>query len=198
MTKEIEFYYDIVSPYTYLAYKRIIKIEKTLNIKFIYKPILLGGLHKLSNITAAAFIESKKKYTMQDCKIIAEKFKIKFKYNDKFPISSLNIMRGVLVIDDSKKKNHIDKFFNAYWCNNVDLSNESEIIKILDILEIDYDKHNKKINDKRTKDLLKNLTNEAFKKEVFGAPTFIVNGKIYWGQDRLDFAIDEYNKITQS
>ena len=198
MTKEIEFYYDIVSPYTYLAYKRIIEIEKTSNIKFIYKPILLGGLHKLSNITAAAFIESKKKYTMQDCKIIAEKFKIKFKYNDKFPISSLNIMRGVLVIDDSKKKNYIDKFFNAYWCNNVDLSNESEIIKILDILEIDYDKHNKKINDKRTKDLLKNLTNEAFKKEVFGAPTFIVNGKIYWGQDRLDFAIDEYNKITQS
>jgi len=198
MTKEIEFYYDIVSPYTYLAYKRIIEIEKSSNIKFIYKPILLGGLHKLSNITAAAFIESKKKYTMQDCKIIAEKFKIKFKYNDKFPISSLNIMRGVLVIDDSKKKNYIDKFFNAYWCNNVDLSNESEIIKILDILEIDYDKHNKKINDKRTKDLLKNLTNEAFKKEVFGAPTFIVNGKIYWGQDRLDFAIDEYNKITQS
>ena len=104
MTKEIEFYYDIVSPYTYLAYKRIIEIEKSSNIKFIYKPILLGGLHKLSNITAAAFIESKKKYTMQDCKIIAEKFKIKFKYNDKFPISSLNIMRGVLVIDDSKKK----------------------------------------------------------------------------------------------
>ncbi len=198
MTKEIEFYYDIVSPYTYLAYKRITEIEKTSNIKFIYKPILLGGLHKLSNITAAAFIESKKKYTMQDCKIIAEKFKIKFKFNDKFPISSLNIMRGVLVIDDSKKKNYIDKFFNAYWCNNVDLSNESEIIKLLDILEIDYDKHNKKINDKRTKDLLKNLTNEAFKKEVFGAPTFIVNGKIYWGQDRLDFAIDEYNKITQS
>ena len=198
MTKEIEFYYDIVSPYTYLAYKRIIEIEKSSNIKFIYKPILLGGLHKLSNITAAAFIESKKKYTMQDCKIIAEKFKIKFKFNDKFPISSLNIMRGVLVIDDSKKKNYIDKFFNAYWCNNVDLSNESEINKILDILEIDYDKHNKKINDKRTKDLLKNLTNEAFKKEVFGAPTFIVNGKIYWGQDRLDFAIDEYNKITQS
>ena len=198
MTKEIEFYYDIVSPYTYLAYKRIIEIEKSSNIKFIYKPILLGGLHKLSNITAAAFIESKKKYTIHDCQLIAEKFKIKFKYNDKFPISSLNIMRGVLVIDDSKKKNYIDKFFNAYWCNNVDLSNESEIIKLLDILEIDYDKHNKKINDKRTKDLLKNLTNEAFKKEVFGAPTFIVNGKIYWGQDRLDFAIDEYNKITQS
>ena len=198
MTKGIEFYYDIVSPYTYLAYKRIIEIEKSSNIKFIYKPILLGGLHKLSNITAAAFIESKKKYTMHDCQIIAEKFKIKFKYNDKFPISSLNIMRGVLVIEDSKKKNYIDKFFNAYWCNNVDLSDESKIIKILDSLKIDYDEYILKIKDKKTKDLLKNLTDEAFKKDVFGAPTFVVNGKIYWGQDRLDFAIEEFNKITQS
>ncbi len=198
MTKGIEFYYDIVSPYTYLAYKRILEIEKSSNIKFIYKPILLGGLHKLSNITAAAFIQSKKKYTMHDCQIISEKFKIKFKYNDKFPISSLKIMRGVLVIEDSKKKNYIDKFFNAYWCNNVNLSDESEIIKILDSLKIDYNEYIFKINDKKTKDLLKNLTDEAFKKDVFGAPTFVVNGKIYWGQDRLDFAIEEYNKITQS
>tara|TARA_B100001540_G_C15559197_1_gene529648 strand:+ start:69 stop:665 length:597 start_codon:yes stop_codon:yes gene_type:complete len=198
MTKEIEFYYDIVSPYTYLAYKRIIEIEKTSNIKFIYKPILLGGLHKLSNITAAAFIESKKKYTMHDCQLIAEKFKINFKYNDKFPISSLNIMRGVLTLEENKKKNYIDKFFNAYWCYNIDLSDEKEIIKILNSLQIDYNEYILKVKDQKTKDLLKNLTNEAFKKEVFGAPTFIVNGKIYWGQDRLDFAIDEYNKITQS
>ena len=196
MTKGIEFYYDIVSPYTYLAYKRIIEIEKSSNIKFIYKPILLGGLHKLSNITAAAFIESKKRYTIHDCNIIAKKFKIKFKYNDKFPISSLNIMRGALVIEDDKKKNYIDKFFNAYWCNNIDLSDESEIIKILHSLKIDYDEYILKIKDEKTKDLLKNLTNEAFKKDIFGAPTFVVNNKIYWGQDRLDFAVEEFNKIT--
>ena len=45
--------------------------------------------------------------------------------------------------------------------------------------------------DQLIKNTLKNVTNEAFKKEVFGAPTFIVNDKIFWGQDRLEYAIDE-------
>ena len=61
MIKEIEFYYDFISPYSYIAYKRIDEIEKNNEAKFIYKPILLGGLHKLAKITAPGLIESKKK-----------------------------------------------------------------------------------------------------------------------------------------
>ena len=72
MTRAFDFYFDFGSPYSFIAHKKILKLEKENAIKTQYKPILLGGLHKLSNITAAAFIESKKKYTMQDCKIIGE------------------------------------------------------------------------------------------------------------------------------
>ena len=56
MTKSIDFYFDCISPYAYLAHKRIINIEKSEKIKFVYKPILLGGLHNLRKITPAAFI----------------------------------------------------------------------------------------------------------------------------------------------
>ena len=87
MNSHIDFYYDFVSPYTYLAHKRIKKIEKFEKIKFIYKPILLGGLHNLRKITPAAFIEAKKKFTINDCQLIAKKFNIKFKFNEKFPIN---------------------------------------------------------------------------------------------------------------
>ena len=52
-----------------------------------------------------------------------------------------------------------------------------------------------KIKNQKIKDQLKNLTQKAFEREVFGAPTFIVNNKIFWGQDRLDFAIEEYEKV---
>ena len=51
----------------------------------------------------------------------------------------------------------------------------------------------KDIAKQEIKDELKNFTNEAFKKDIFGAPTFVVNNKIFWGQDRLDYALDEYN-----
>ena len=62
MIKSIEFYYDFTSPYSFIAHKRIREMEKKESINFIYKPILLGGLHKLAGITAPAFIKSKKKF----------------------------------------------------------------------------------------------------------------------------------------
>ena len=61
MTKEVDFYFDIISPYTYIAHKKIQKINKNNKIKFNYKPVLLGGLHKLAGITAPAFNKFKMK-----------------------------------------------------------------------------------------------------------------------------------------
>ena len=63
--------------------------------------------------------------------------------------------------------------------------------KLLKILEIDNEFFFDKIKQQSTKDELKELTNNAFDKEVFGAPTFIVNNKIFWGQDRLEYALEE-------
>ena len=51
----------------------------------------------------------------------------------------------------------------------------------------------KKISIEKVKEDLKELTNNAFKNDIFGAPTFVVNSKIFWGQDRLDYALDEYH-----
>ncbi len=196
MSKFIEFYFDFISPYTYLAHKRIIEIEKSEKVKFIYKPILLGGLHNLRKITPAAFIEAKKKFTINDCQIVAKKFNIQFKFNESFPINSLNLMRGVLVVKENKIKNYIESFFDAYWTLNLDLSKKEEIEKILKKIDIDPENFFKGINDQKIKDLLKRYTQEAYEKEIFGAPTFIVNNKLFWGQDRLNYAIDEYKKST--
>ena len=188
MNNHIDFYFDIISPYAFIAYKNIIKIE---NIKFNYKPILLGGLHNLVDITAPAFNKFKLKNMKNDCELISKKNKINFIWNSKFPINSLNIMRGYLVVEESKKKKYLENFFNAYWQNNTDLTNEKNIIQLLENLGINYKDFFKSISNKEIKDELKNFTSEAFKKEIFGAPTFVVNNKIFWGQDRLDYALDE-------
>ena len=84
-------------------------------------------------------------------------------------------------------------FFNAYWRDNLDLSSEQEFSKLLDTLEIDSNIFFDKIKQQSIKDDLKKLTSDAFEKEVFGAPTFIVNNKIFWGQDRLEYALEELN-----
>lgn len=191
MSKLIDFYFDFISPYSYIAHKKIVNLNKR-NI-FNYRAVLLGGLHNLGGITAPAFNERKMKNMIHDCILIAKKNNIPFRWNEKFPINSLNLMRGFLIINDDEKDKYFDACFNAYWKNNIDISKDENIKKILTDCEISFDLFYNGIKDQNIKDKLKNLTNSAFSKDVFGAPTFIINNKIFWGQDRLDYAIDEYN-----
>jgi 2-hydroxychromene-2-carboxylate isomerase len=191
MINSIDFYFDIISPYSYLAYKKIKKNYKDKNINFNYKPILLGGLHKLANITPPAFNKFKMNNMKKDCELVADKNDIEFKWNDQFPINSINIMRGYLLVDNDLKKEFLDKFFDAYWKNNKDLNIEDNFNAILKDLNIDNNYFFNGIKNEVIKNELKTKTSEAFDKEVFGAPTFIVNDKLFWGQDRLEYAVDE-------
>ena len=193
MTKSVEFYFDFISPDSYLAYKRLKLLDGNSNVNIIYKPILLGGLHKLGGITAPAFNERKMKNMKNDCELVAKKNNIEFKWNDKFPVNSLQMMRGYLTINDETKKKFFDLCFDYYWKDNIDLSNIDNLENILKKCSIDKNIFFTDIKNVKVKDELKRLTNKAFEKDVFGAPTFIVNNKIFWGQDRLDYALDEYN-----
>ena len=193
MTKLIDFYFDFISPYSYLAYKKFEAYNQDNKINIIFKPILLGGLHNLGGITPPAFNERKMKNMKNDCELIASKNKIKFKWNTKFPINSLYLMRGYLSINDENKKIFFDICFDAYWKNNIDISDEENVNKILETCKIDKFTYDNDIKQKAIKDELRTLTDAAFQKDIFGAPTFVVNNKIFWGQDRLEYALDEYN-----
>ena len=191
MTKSIDFYFDFISPYSYLAYKKINNLNLINKIDINYKPVFLGGLHKLGGITAPAFNERKMKNMKNDCELVASKNNIEFKWNKKFPINSLDLMRGYLSINDQIKKKYFEVCFDSYWKDDLDISENENMIKILEICKIDQKKFLDDIKDQKIKDELKYLTDIAFKNDIFGAPTFVVNKKIFWGQDRLEYAIDE-------
>ena len=193
MSSHIDFYFDIISPYSYIAHKKIQKIKEHQKVIFNYKPILLGGLHNLAGINAPAFNKFKIKNMQSDCELVSKKNSISFKWNLKFPINSLSIMRGYLSVEESQKEDYLNIFFDAYWRDNLDLSSEKEISKLLENLKIDSKIFFDKIKQQSIKDTLKKFTSDAFEKEVFGAPTFIVNNKIFWGQDRLEYALEELN-----
>ena len=195
MIKPLEFYFDFISPYSFLAHKQIRKIENNEGIKIIYKPVLLGGLHNLHGIKAPAFIPAKAKHMVRDCKLIAEKNNIRFKFNSYFPIRSLNLMRGVLVAEeDNVKKYYIDNIFNTIWQDGLNMNDAIVIQKILQNLNINPKTFSLRTTSSLIKDLLRKKTNDAYEKGVFGAPTFVVNNKIFWGQDRIEFALKEANK----
>ena len=190
MSNHLDFYFDIISPYAYIAHRKILKYKNTV---FNYKPIFLGGLHNLAGINAPAFNRYKMKNMVNDCNLVSEKNNIKFKWNTNFPINSLSIMRGYLCVANEKKNDYLNCFFDAYWKDDLDLSKKEIISKLLSKLNINSDEFFASIKEQSIKDKLKELTTDAFNKEVFGAPTFIINNKIFWGQDRLEYALEEIN-----
>ena len=194
MTKHIEFYFDFISPYTYLGHRRI--ENEGSGINFNYKPILLGGLHKLWNITPQAYIEPKKEFMIMDCKMVSKKFKIDFIFNSKFPLNTIKLMRGCLVLENDQLKEYIKLVFDAYWKNNEDVNDNKVLSKILNQIDIKLEEFIDKIEKNDVKEKLKKFTSDAFKKKIFGAPTFVINNKNFWGQDRFEYAIEEFNSIS--
>tara|TARA_B100001057_G_C22655611_1_gene873863 strand:+ start:89 stop:676 length:588 start_codon:yes stop_codon:yes gene_type:complete len=195
MIKPFDFYFDFISPYSFLAHKQIRKIENNRSIRIRYQPILLGGLHNLHGIKAPAFIPAKAKHMIRDCKLIAEKNNIKFKFNSYFPIKSLSLMRGVLVAEEDNIKNYyIDNIFNTIWQDGLNMNDENIIYKVLKNLNINPKTFALRSTSSLIKDSLRKKTNDAYNKGIFGAPTFVANNKIFWGQDRIEFAMKEADK----
>ena len=132
---------------------------------------------------------------IKDCKLIAEKNRISFKFNSYFPIKSLNLMRGVFVAEeDNFKSYYIESIFNSIWQDGLNMNDENIVQKVLKNLNINPKTFFLRSTSSSVKELLKKRTAEAFDKGIFGAPSFIVNNKIFWGQDRIEFALNEFNK----
>jgi len=195
MTKSIEFYFDFSSPYAYLGFKEIKKYEKKYPFQIKYMPIFLGGLHNSAGITPAAFNKIKSKHMIQDTKLVANKKNIKFSFNSYFPIKTVNFMRGAIIAkDDNYEKIYVEKIFDSIWRDGLNMNDNIIINKVLKNLDLNPNIFFGKVSDIKIKDKLKKFTNDALKKGIFGAPTYYVNRKIFFGQDRLIYAIDEIKK----
>ena len=104
-------------------------------------------------------------------------------------------MRGVIIAEkDNFEKIYIEKIFNAIWRDGLNMNDKVIIDKVHKNMDLNPTTFLEKISYQKTKDELRNLTDKALKKDIFGAPTFLVNKKIFWGQDRLAYAIDEVKK----
>ncbi len=152
-------------------------------------------MHNLHGIKAPAFIPAKAKHMVRDCKLIAERNNIKFRFNTYFPIRSLNLMRGVFVAEeDNFKSYYIDNIFNAIWQDGLNMNDENIVQRVLKNLNVNPKTFVLRSTSSSIKDVLKKRTSEAYEKGIFGAPTFVSNNKIFWGQDRIEFVLKEASK----
>ena len=104
-------------------------------------------------------------------------------------------MRAALVAEkDNFFRSFVDKVFNAIWVDSLNMNDDEIFLKFIKSQDLNADLFSLKYNDPMIKNELIKKTNDSFNKGIFGVPTFIVNGKMFWGQDRLEFVFNEAKK----
>jgi 2-hydroxychromene-2-carboxylate isomerase len=182
---ELEFFFDYVSPYSYLAYKLLPNwLAEVPGIKIKYTPVLFAGLLNHWGQKGPAEIASKRNYVFTQCLRIATRHQLPFTLPKFHPFNPLSCLRlslwetaGLLQIPI------MDALWNAGWQQGRDLGNPDELYKILAQRDIPV-KLLEKIQDPTSKNHLKTHTDRAIDLGVFGVPTFITPDRtLFWGLD---------------
>jgi 2-hydroxychromene-2-carboxylate isomerase len=198
MKKSVEFYFDLGSPATYLAYTQLPKICAETGSDLIYMPMLLGGVFKATGNASPAMIPAKGRYMFQDLDRYAKRYGVPLTFNPHFPINTLMLMRavtGIQLQQPERFQAFIDCLFTALWVEGRALDEPETVALVLS--EHGFDPHEvlALTHDESVKAVLKDNTETAVKRGVFGAPSIFVGSQLFFGQDRLDFVEEALRQI---
>jgi 2-hydroxychromene-2-carboxylate isomerase len=190
MTKTFDYYFDFGSPASYLAYTQLQNLEQQTGATAIYKPMLLGGVFQATGNHSPVTIPAKGKYTFSDFARFAKRYGVPLAMNPHFPINTLMLMRGsigVQLTDAARFMPYCQAVYQAIWVDAKNMNDPATVGQVLANAGFDPAAILALANAQTTKDALKAATEAAVARGVFGAPTFFVDGAMFWGQDRLDF-----------
>lgn len=188
----VEYFMSPGSPWSFMGHQRFIEIVNKFNVNVNMYPVNYGEIFPLSGgVPVSKRPIQRQKIRLQELKRWGDFLKINLNLEPKyFPSKSL---LPSLIIIASKRKNINQAFnlanniMNALWVEDLDIDNEDVLINILKKMELNVEDILKCAKSEECTNIMKSSTKFAIEKGVFGAPTYIINDQIYWGQDRLDF-----------
>lgn len=188
MSKRVEFFYDYVSSYSYLANSQLATLGAA---EIVYRPIFLGAIMSAVGNTPPATLPARGNYLRQDLKRWAARYRIPFNMNPRFPQNTLGALRLALVaLREDKFQPLHQMLFDAMWIHERDLSDDAVLRELAGAAGLDADRSIAASSDQDIKALLKANTDEAIARGAFGAPTFFVGDEMFFGNDRLEFVRD--------
>ncbi|MBP6010847.1 MAG: 2-hydroxychromene-2-carboxylate isomerase [Alphaproteobacteria bacterium] len=188
MTKAVEFLFDFGSPTSYLAYKQLPKIASRHGARILWTPILLGAVFKATGNSSPVIVPAKARYMNADLARFAKRYGVTLNFNTHFPVNTLPLMRGAVAYQSTNQFDlYVNAVFDAMWAHPRNLNDQGEIAHVMRDIGIDPGDFMARIERSDVKEKLKANTESAVARGAFGAPTFFVNGEMFFGQDRLDF-----------
>lgn len=177
--KTIDWYFDFISPFSYLALHRFKELPKGTSI--VYKPVLLAALLNHHGQKGPAEIPAKRRWTYRWCQWWAGELGIPFRFPAVHPFNPLQHLRLCIAADLEPRA--IAKIFDDIWTTGADATDPARFASLLDQLNVPREK----LASPEVKDALRKNTDEAAAKGIFGVPSFSVDGEVFWGADSIEF-----------
>ena len=132
MSKQVEFYFDVGSPASYLAWTQIAQLAERHGAEVVYQPMLLGGVFKATGNASPASVPAKGRYTRIDFERFARRYQVPFAQNPFFPINTMQLMRGaVALLDGDQFQPYVDAVFRAIWVEGQNMGDPDVVARVL-------------------------------------------------------------------
>ncbi len=187
MPDSIEFYFDPISPYAWLASRRVAYLADAANKRIVVRPVLFAGLLNAHGQKGPAEIPAKRKYVFRDVMRRAKMQGIEFTGPPHHPFNPLLALRLITAIQDEHQKLALAiALANAAWGDGLDISNIENVISIAEGSNLSAAWAKQAVQDPKVKQGLKTATQNAVDLGIFGVPTLRYGDELFWGNESFD------------
>lgn len=194
MGKRVDFFFDVGSPASYLAWTQLPRICQDAGAELVYRPMLLGGVFQATGNASPVTVPAKGRYVNMEYQRYARRYGVPLTMNSHFPIITLHLMRvvtGVQLRSPERLSALLTAVFQAMWIDDLDLNDAALTSRTLANAGFSQAEVEALLGDPQVKAALRATTDEAVGRGVFGAPTTFVDHEMFFGQDKLDLIKEE-------
>jgi 2-hydroxychromene-2-carboxylate isomerase len=180
IVRSATWYFDFVSPYSYIALHRLKELPG--DLRLVYRPVLFAGLLNHWGQKGPAEVPAKRRWTYRWCTWWASQLAIPLRFPALHPFNPLHHLR--LAVATRADPTAIQRIFDELWTTGLDAGDPARFSRLCAALEVDATQ----LGSAEVKDELRRNTDEAAAAGVFGVPTLVIDGEVFWGADAIDFA----------
>ena len=199
MSKTLEFCFDFISPFSYVAWHALPHYLEQTDADLKITPVFLGAIMQTTGNRPPGLVPAKGAYMADDLQRCCKRYGISFRMHPKFPMMNTRpLLRAVIGLGDQpdEQKKLMDAVFHAMWAapTPLDTEDQAQVEALCVGAGVDWSQVKAAMEDETTKDQLRTNTDETIRRGAFGAPSFFVGETLFFGHDRLDYAVEALNE----
>lgn len=184
MSEPIQFYFDFISPYAYLAWTQIGPLAARAHRAVEPIPVLFAGLLDAHGTLGPAEVPARRRYVMKDAARKASALSVPINVPFAHPFNPLLALRTCSMAPLSDRSRLVSAVFRATWVDGQDVTDKAVMRGIVASSGLDPDLVGR-ADEPYAKALVRRQTDEAIAQGAFGVPTMVVGGELFWGTDSL-------------